>query len=519
MAKINRIAETTEGPVRGLPCGDRNYTVFKGVPYAAPPVGKLRWCDPRPPEKRGEILDCFQFPPCGPQSIYRYDRDREMVVRSTGFNSGPEGLEPDSQSEDCLYLNIWTPEVDAQAKKPVFMWIHGGRYASGCGCNQEVDGEAFCREGVVFVSVQFRLGVFGYFAHPQLAAESEIGATGTMGILDLIQALKWMRENIAAFGGDPDNIAVGGQSSGGNMTDALLVSPLSEGLLRRACVHSTGILFDHDPHYSREKAMGIGTAVCERLGKTIDELREIPTDEVHEMIMQVAIAGGEVEFMPAIDGVVFTEQVWQSLAKGKHHDVDILVGGVSGDGIITKFKPTVVERFAVLAKEFGGERAQDIVSLFGADHPDQMADAYIKAKMVFPRSQPLSWAMAEQKLGNKPLYIYHFDRHLPGDDMGAYHAGELWYVFGTLNRSWRAKKHCFTGWDHMLSQTMTRYWANFIRTGDPNEPDLPAWEPYTAEKPACMFFDNDGLRQRVIGEDDPAYVLCDIFSDHRLGKF
>lgn len=103
--------------------------------------------------------------------------------------------------------------------------------------------------------------------------------------------------------------------------------------------------------------------------------------------------------------------------------------------------------------------------------------------------------------------------------MGAYHAGELWYVFGTLNRSWRAKKHCFTGWDHMLSQTMTRYWANFIRTGDPNEPDLPAWEPYTAEKPACMFFDNDGLRQRVIGEDDPAYVLCDIFSDHRLGKF
>lgn len=103
--------------------------------------------------------------------------------------------------------------------------------------------------------------------------------------------------------------------------------------------------------------------------------------------------------------------------------------------------------------------------------------------------------------------------------MGAYHAGELWYVFGTLNRSWRAKKHCFTGWDHMLSQTMTRYWANFIRTGDPNEPDLPAWEPYTAEKPACMFFDNDDLRQRVIGEDDPAYVLCDIFSDHRLGKF
>lgn len=237
--KINRIAETTEGPVRGLPCGDRNYTVFKGVPYAAPPVGKLRWRDPRPPEKRGEILDCFQFPPCGPQSIYRYDRDREMVVRSTGFNSGPEGLDPDSQSEDCLYLNIWTPEVDAQAKKPVFMWIHGGRYASGCGCNQEVDGEAFCREGVVFVSVQFRLGVFGYFAHPQLAAESEIGATGTMGILDLIQALKWMRENIAAFGGDPDNIAVGGQPSGGNMTDALLVSPLSEGLLRRACVHST----------------------------------------------------------------------------------------------------------------------------------------------------------------------------------------------------------------------------------------------------------------------------------------
>jgi para-nitrobenzyl esterase len=444
-----------------------------------------------------------------------------MVVPVTQFHSGPEGEEgiEIQQSEDCLYLNIWTPEVNPKGKKPVFMWIHGGRYANGGGSNMEVDGEAFCREDVVFVNVQFRLGVFGYFAHPQLAQESELGAVGTLGILDLIQALKWLKENIAAFGGDPDNIAVGGQSSGGNMTNALLVSPLSEGLLRRACVHSTGILFDHDPHYSREKAMSIGEAVCGRLGKTIDELRKIPTDEVHEMIMRAAITDGIVEFMPAIDGVVFTEQVYESLAKGNHHDVDILVGGVSGDGIITKFKPTVVERFAALAKEFGGKKADEIVRLFGADDPDQMADAYIKAKKIFPRSQPLSWAMAEQKNGKNPLYIYHFDRHLPGDDKGAYHASELWYVFGTLNRSWRTKKHCFTGWDYMLSQLMTRYWANFIRTGNPNGPDLPRWDPYTEGNTAYMCFDNDGLRQVVIEKDDPSYVLCDIFSDHRLGKF
>lgn len=516
MRKVNRIVQTTEGPVRGMACGNPWFTVFRGVPYAAPPVGKLRWHDPVPPEKREGILDCFLFSPKAPQALYKVTNAGDIVPRA-------EDKEHDyveiPESEDCLYLNIWTPDIEPDAQKAVFLWIHGGRYAVCCGSEPEIDGEAFCREDVVFVSVQYRLGPFGYLAHPQLAEESPLGATGTLGILDLIQALKWLHQNIANFGGNPDNITIGGQSAGGNLTNALIVSPLSRGLVRRACVHSTGIFWDHDPHYSREKGMQIGEAVCAKLGRTIDELREIPTKEVHKMIMDAANSIGEVEFMPIIDGVVFQEQVYESLAKGDHDEVDIMVGSVSGDGVIGKFRPMLVEGFAGLAKEFGGEKAEDIIRLFRADKPENMPEAYIMARQVFPRTQPLSWAMAEDRNGKKSLYVYYFDRALPGDDAGAYHSGELWYVFGSLDHCWRSMKHYFTGADYMLSQTMTRYWCNFIKSGNPNEGDLNLWEPYTDENPAVMYFDENGASERILQRNDPGYIVCDIFADHRMGKF
>ncbi len=516
MRVINRVANTADGPFIGVPCWNELYTVFKGVPYAKPPVGELRWREPQRPEKHTDPILCDTFAPIAPQAIYQVTSGG----RKLPLTDNKEHNDVDHpQSEDCLYLNIWTPDVDPQAKLPVMFWIHGGRYSSGSGCEDEVDGELYCRNDAILVSVQYRLGPFGYFAHPDLTAENPLHASGTLGVLDLIQALQWLHENIAAFGGDPDNITVSGQSAGGNLTDALITSPLSKGLVRRAIIMSTGILFDTDPHYTKEHAEEIGVKVCEQLGMTIADLRALPTMEAYHKIMDAANAIGELEFMPAIDGVVFPEQVYESLAKGNHHPVDIMVGSVSGDSVIGRYNAKTPENFARLANDLTKAHAGELADLFHAHEGDDMDKLYKLEREIFPRFQPLTLAMAEMKNGHThPLYLYYFNRHLPGDDMGAYHSGELWYTFGTLARSWRAKEHCFTGEDYMLSETMNRYWTNFMRTGDPNGDGLPSWSGYTAAEPSYMYFTEKGAEPMPYTPGDLLWTVSDWFTDSRMGR-
>ncbi|MBD5394542.1 MAG: carboxylesterase family protein [Lachnospiraceae bacterium] len=514
--KVNRIAMTTEGLIEGIPQSTTLFTVFKGIPYAAPPVGKLRWRDPQPPHKHDEMLHCCKFAPAAPQALYRVNASGDKLPKEADADSNNVDFE---ESEDCLYLNIWTPDVNPDANLPVLFWIHGGRYTGGSSFEDHVDGEIFCRNQAIFVSVGYRLGVFANMAHPEIRLKSDLHACGTLGVLDLIQALKWLKNNIQVFGGDPNNITIGGQSAGGNLTDALLVSPLSQGLFRRAVIHSTGILLDTDTHYEIEKAERIGVEICKRLNLTFEQLQMLPTDQAHKMIMKAANEIEELEFMPVIDGVVFKEQVYATLSKGEHVDVDILVSSVSGDSVIGKFKPTTASNFANLAKAVGGTKYQDIINLFGAEQEENMKDAYRKARTYFPRMQPLAFALAEQKNGKKPVYIAYFDRKLPGDERGAFHTSELWYLFGTLGRNWRTRKHYMTGADYELSELMCRYWTNFMKTGNPNEEGLPNWNPFSKEEHVYQYFSEKGAENRRIENDDTAFIVSDIFSDYRISEY
>jgi para-nitrobenzyl esterase len=411
--------KTTFGNVSGIPCGNPAYTVFKGVPYAAPPVGELRWQAPANPVNWEGVKVCDTFPPISVQNKFRagdfYQKEFFPV-------------QPD-MSEDCLYLNIWTPANEAGEKLPVMFWIHGGAFIQGFGHEMEFDGEAFCKRGVILVTINYRLGAMGFFAHPD-------GINGNFGLLDQIQALKWVHSNIESFGGDPANITVFGQSAGGVSTLTLCASPLTTGIISKAIPQSAGGIGMPGKPYSLEDAQKFGAYIVEQSGVSLEDFRRLSADEVNEKVMAASATYGDeftLRMKPCTDGNVLPDDLGSIIAQGKHHAIPYMTGYVSGD---TK---------------------------------------------IFNSKQPVEWH--KLKNGNQPLYVYEFTRDIPGDDKpGAFHSGELWYIFGTLHRCWRP----MSGADYDLSLKMTDYWTNFAKNGSPNGNNLPLWSEHTEANPHIM---------------------------------
>ena len=414
------------GKIQGVASETPGVTVYKGIPYAAPPVGELRWKAPQPVIPWDGVKVCDSWGPAAMQPPKA--TDKETPVNEYGqIDYAKEFYNQDGDpvfSEDCLYLNVWTPAgAKAGDKLPVAFWIHGGAFSGGWGYEREFGGDAYSRKGVILVSINYRLGILGFLAHPALSAENPDGISGNYGMLDQIAALKWVRDNIEAFGGDPDNITIFGQSAGAMSVRNLLCSPMTEGMIAKAIIQSGGGLSNekHMPVPSLSEYEALGSAVFPDLGA--GDLRSMDYSQLQQTFLQYC-RGNHIYVMlqPCIDGIVLTGDLGTTIADGKFPDIPVMAGGTRDDMAFT---------------------------LMGPDFVDLSAEL--------------------QRHGRKPAYLYEFYRRLPGDKAGAFHSAELWYMFGTLDRCWRPMEDA----DRDLSERMVSYWTNFMKTGDPNGDGLP----------------------------------------------
>lgn len=435
----NNIVKTSHGLIQGVECD--GYTLFKGVPYAAPPVGKLRFQRPQPPQSWEGIRQCNTWGPACPQKCSHFP-GRSPWAAEFYYKDYPPHMD-----EDCLYLNIWTPAKSGDEKLPVMMWIHGGGAQEGYGHELEFDGSAICGQGVILVTINYRLNIFGFFSHPDLSLENPERASGNYGIMDQRMALLWIKDNIRSFGGDPDNVTVFGQSGGGRSTQALACSTRTKGLFRRAAIHSAGGTrtgFGRLPQEMLEergvqflKVCGIGS---------IKELREMSwQDLAAQFYAYEKSAGRDGGFNIGTDGYMLTEAMEDTVIGGRQHDIEYIIGC------------TIEET------EISGP----------PDEPNKFCLFDVQKE----------WAQYACRQGKKPMYLFNFDRRLPGEKAGAFenvafHSCDLWYLFGTLNRCWRP----FTDADKELSQRMILYWTQFAKTGSPNREGLDEWESFREDE-------------------------------------
>ncbi|EAX92061.1 Carboxylesterase family protein [Trichomonas vaginalis G3] len=426
------IVHTLNGDIEGetLPS---NVRVYRGVPYAKPPLGELRFKRPVPIDHWDVVLSCHQFKKIPPQPDPPGFYKRE-------FN--PDG-KPE-QSEDCLYLNIWAPEINPNKKYPVMFWIHGGGYETGYSYEKEIDGEIYAKKGCILISASYRLNVFGFLVHPIL--EKDGVKSGNMGIYDLILELQWVHDNIAAFGGDPENVTVFGHSAGAMLSQILVVSPLATNLFHKVILQSGGgFMWFPNLRYTRDDMIKHSDAFLKKLNvNSYEDLIKLPT----EQIMQAHYDFPSIKFSAHIDGEAFPATLEECYDKKLYKD-----------------RPTIA---GCANKEFGS----------------------ISYRIFY------HWNlnMVKKQLENlySPVYMYYLTFHPPGDegvDDGCFHGAELWHIFQTMNRCWRK----FGEKDQKLSDLLIDYWINFAMTGNPNSEGLPQWTQYTNDNKMHLKIDYDNV--------------------------
>ena len=467
--------KTTAGLVEGTTSADGKVRVFKGIPFAAPPVGDARWKAPAPAAPWTAVKKTVAFGPrCAQGRIFG-----DMVFR-------------DEVSEDCLYVNVWTPATKAGAKLPVMFWIHGGGFQAGSASEPRQDGEQLARKGVVVVSANHRLGVFGFLAHPELTRESGRNASGNYGLLDQVAALQWVHDNIAGFGGDAGNVTIFGESAGSFAVSALVVSPLTKGLVHKA-IGESGAFFalSGGPLGTRKLAAGEeqGAKFASGLGAAdLAALRAKTTDEV----LQPALKGQW--FAPIVDGHVLPQSAAEIYAAGAHNHVPLLAGWnadeVRSSVTLAPVKPTVASFTEQTRKRFG-PAADSLLKVYApATDAEAIEVAAALASDTFIGYATWKWIQVHAATTKVPVYRFSFDRKIPiapdtkvngvvatSADIGARHAGEIEYVFGQLDT---VQKVVWQKEDRTLSDQMMQYWSNFARTGNPNGKGLPTWPVYNA---------------------------------------
>ncbi|MBQ6559944.1 MAG: carboxylesterase family protein [Erysipelotrichaceae bacterium] len=445
-----RIAETKYGTYQAAD-SNAGYSLFRGIAYAKPPIGERRWKAPEDPEPFEGVKVCDTF---GPACV-QYDRWSDAIDDVTNSDEHPYILIPNypyppKMSEDCLYLNIYTPAETKEEKLPVLFYIHGGGCQQWYGSDYEYCGDAFCSKGCIVVSITYRLNVFGFFAHPELAKESSSGTSGNYGLMDQIQALKWVYENVEAFGGDPKNITVFGQSSGGRSTLSLLCSPLTKGMIRHVSIQSAGGLGRFMEERNRDEMEQLGQEFMEMTGcRNINEMRQLDSDTLRITNDRLGFMRG---FNIYTDGYVLTDNIDTCIREDLlPDDVDIIIGCTADEGANSK------------------------PAFMGMDMYGQIRDLC----EVYDKNK------------HKNIYMYVFNQEQPGDDAGVPHSCDNRYQFKTLDGCWRP----YTEEDYDLSEQMNQYWANFAMTGDPNSDGLPCWEPYNTNGRA-MWFNGKGSQMK-----------------------
>ena len=466
-------ATVKNGVLEGVPGGNPAVTVFKGIPYAAPPVGELRWRPPQPAADWEGVRRAYTFRGICPQLIL--PEDHPLAA------DNPPPFE--EISEDCLYLNVWTPAKSPEEKLPVLYWIHGGANVGGFGHMSAFDGEGFAKRGVILVTFTWRVNIFGWLVHPELSAESDRHISGNYAVMDQIAALTWVRENIAAFGGDPDCITVAGQSAGASSTQLLCTTPLTRGMIKRAIMQSGGgfALFSSHDFLTLQQAEA--TVDLKRaLGvSTIEEARKLDSSEISSRIFSPKAAGAYLP-MPVADGYVFPKTMAEMILEGDYHQIQYMIGCTCDETAMYIF-PEDRELFLADQRTEYGDAAKDYLALCDFLNDDAAFRYHLKYRSAEMLQTGIDvWTTVIEKHGTTPPYVYSFNRRVPGDDLGAFHSCELFYQFETLDRTRRA----YTGEDYELSKQMAAYWSNYIKTGSPNGPGLTEWTTYTTAAPAVM---------------------------------
>ncbi|MHA4739845.1 carboxylesterase/lipase family protein [Dyadobacter sp. MSC1_007] len=459
------------GKITGTVTADGAVRVFKGIPFAAPPVGELRWKAPQPVNAWNGVRSCNAFGASpmqnepAPFSMW----SAEFLIPKTPI------------SEDCLYLNVWTQQQkDTKARKPVIVWIYGGGFVSGGSGAPIYDGEATARKGVVFVSINYRVGAFGFFAHPDLTKESGTNASGNFGLMDQIAALQWVKKNIAQFGGDPDNVTIAGQSAGSMSVNCLVVSPLAKGLFNKAIAESGAGFARNYP--SLQQAEEGGTKAAESLGaNSIAALRNVPAEDILKKVQ--AFRG------PIIDGYVLPESVAAIYNAGKQNPVTLLTGWNEDEGLSGGNAKNAEAYRAQAETQYGGQ-AQEFLKFYPGQTDEQAAISQNKLSRDMSFGvQNYSWAQAHSRQGKK-AFVYRFTRKLPATGTyahyGAFHTGEVAYAYDNL-RFIDHQLRPLNATDDKLATTMSNYWVNFVKTGDPNGKGLPVWPIYDTNAPKIML--------------------------------
>lgn len=512
--RTNPEVEIAQGRLAGRWKAKGKVAVFKGVPYAAPPVGDLRWKPPAPAPTWSGTRDAGKHGAMAIQRAASFETFMHELLSGQGWHpTRVRGLEAlmqrvpqPEQSEDCLYLTVRSPALDAAAKLPVMVWIHGGDHQDGSGSDIYYDTHALASRGVVTVNINYRLGVFGYFAHPDLRAESEHGFAGNYGTLDQIAALEWVRDNIAAFGGDPDNVTIFGESAGGESVLHMMTSPLARGLFHRAIAQSPAnggqMIHLERPFLAHPSAEDRSRAFAELAGATVDDplvrLRSISAERLHEIVLQDEATG---DHYPVIDGHVIPESPFAAFAGGRQAPVPFVIGSNADEGTLIlpvlralmaeyRYQPLPDDAMQPEMIEALGDDLDRIVEIYpGIDRRDRLAEIAFVGDRMF--GAPAFYYADHHARAGHPTHLYHFAR-VPkheGQTVGAYHAAELPFVHGS-----NVPILPMTSKDKALSREMMTYWTDHARRADVNASapgvNHPEWPAFDPDDPQWIRFDH-----------------------------
>lgn len=452
-------AKTKYGIVVGVPGEIEGASIFKGIPYAKPPVGELRFAAPVEPDSWEGELRCTEFAP--------------MCVQETR----PWPPKPGDEvvwkgSEDCLYLNVWTPAKSTEDNLPVLYWIHGGGFFCGNSYDPRYSGNGYNKNGCILVTVGFRTGTLGWFGLKELAERDPNGATGTYGYMDIIQGLKWVQENIREFGGDPNRVTIFGQSSGAMSVKALMASKPARGLFHRGISQSGGGTWDIDPIRPMEEKCRYTQQAMDILGWSFEDVMTMDAiklcSELDKVLPQLHISqkslAADKLFQPSIDGYIVEDEYGKILYQGDDGGVDFMIGTIRG--------------------EYN-------------NFPFQVGD--IKGyEEKFALAPGIALGRRYAELGKKPVYHYFFDHDLPGKNGYPRHASDIQFTFGSLDKVDRP----WTDYDREISDSCINYWCAFAKTGNPNCEGRAEWPAFTSEHPVTMHFANDGIHADDLGSEE-----------------
>jgi para-nitrobenzyl esterase len=525
----NGIIESTAAPKDGV-------RSFKGIPFAQPPVGDLRWREPQPVENWTGVRSADDF---GPACMQRLSPGADYWIRAK------------SMSEDCLYLNVWTPAKSGSERLPVLVYIFGGGFQNGDGSEPRYDGESMARKGIVAVSINYRTNVFGFFSHPELTKESPHHASGNQGLLDQTAALRWVQQNVAAFGGDPKRVTIAGESAGSISVSALMASPLSKNLMAGAIGESGAMITSLPPRPLAETEKD-GVAFGERAGApTLAALRALSAEKIQEVLAPPAGAGApggrgapgtpsapgaarapSLRFSTTLDGYFLPKTLAEIYAAGQQAKIPVLAGTNSEEqgarSVLGQSEPTV-ENFAAAIRKLYPDDADAVLKVYAPTTPDEVLQAATDlASARFISHSTWKWTELQMKTGGKPVYRYFYTRvrprylgmpgraapqapaggraaMTPSAPRGAAHSAEIQYAMGNLDLD---NRYAWEPDDRKVSETMQGYFVNFIKTGNPNGPGLPNWPAYDA-KTNYMRMRIDAVSKAEPEPDRARYLVLD----------